>query len=133
MLLSWVNWEEFPKNLFWNFDKKMMGFTVRTFFNWTIIPLSSVNACVTPRFWMQTLWITAIIVDQSWIRNVVDVRVFKPRVAFGSSYRTIHTPCVTYAIIMVAYARTTYFRLSYVNVFLKQFIICKSNCKQILW
>ena len=87
-----------------------MRFTVRTYDNGTIIPLSSINACVTARFCMQTLWITAIIADQSWIRNVVDVRVFKPRAAFGSSYSMIYTPCVTYAIIMVACARTTYFR-----------------------
>ena len=87
-----------------------MRFTVRAFVNWTIIPLCSVSACVTPRFCLQTLWITAIIADQSWIRNVVDVKVFKPRAAFGSNYSMIYTPCVTYAIIMVACARTTYFR-----------------------
>ena len=95
----------------------MMRFTVRTFFNWTIIPLSSISACVTPRFWTQTLLITAVIADQSWIRNVVDVRVFKPGVTFGSSYSMIYTPCVTYAIIMVACPGFTYFRLSYVNIF----------------
>ena len=90
----------------------MMRFTVRTFDNGTIIPLSSINACVTPRFCMQTLWITAVIVDQSWIRNVVDLRVFKPRATFGSSYSTIYKPCVTYTFVMVACARTTYFPFS---------------------